>query len=58
MPLKTALLVVETVGNVAALSVHQSWLEFTPNPAFQPKVIVAGFKSTVIDLSAFCPAPL
>ena len=67
---KTALLVAivsaKRVGNLAALSVHQSCLTFSPgnrsaslrpNPAFQPKVISAGFSSTVINLSAFCPPP-
>lgn len=70
LSLKTVLLVAlvsaKRVGNLAALSVHPSCLSISqdsttavlrPNPAFQPKVIAAGFKSTVITLSAFCPPP-
>ena len=70
LSLKTALLLAlasgKRVGDLIALSVHQSCMVFSddnrkvtlrPNPAYQPKSIGAGFRSSVIHLEAFRPPP-
>lgn len=47
----------------SCLSVDQSCLKFynrrvtlQPNPAFQPKIIMAGLRSNVSELYTFCPS--
>ena len=70
LSLKTALLLAlasgKRVSDLTALSVQQSCMlvaddlsriTLRPNPAFQPKVLNANFRTMVIDLPAFSPPP-
>ena len=70
LSLKTALLLAlasgKRVSDLTALSVQQSCMVFAddqsrvtlrPNPAYQPKVLSAHYRSLVIDLAAFSPPP-
>lgn len=70
LSLKTALLLAlvsaKRVGDIHALSVHPSCMQFgpgdskislRPNPAYIPKVMDSSFSCLPLELSAFCPPP-